>query len=70
MFGKKNEITLSVGGMQCERCAARVKDALEAIGCRANVSLADGTAKIKYPAAVTREKLVETVEALGFKVNG
>ena len=66
MFGKKNEIEIKIDGMHCERCAARVKDALEGLGCRASVSLGDGKAKVKAPAAVTAEKIVETVNALGY----
>ncbi|MBQ7475404.1 MAG: cation transporter [Clostridia bacterium] len=66
MFGKKKEITLSIEGMRCERCAARVKDAFEKIGCRAAVSLGDGTAKVRCPADLPEETLTGAVEALGF----
>ncbi len=66
MFGKKKEIELKIDGMHCDRCVARVKDALEALGCRATVSLGEGMAKVKAPEAVSSEKIVEAVSALGF----
>ena len=47
MFGKKNEIEVKIDGMHCEHCVGRVTNALEALGCRAHVSLAEGKAKIK-----------------------
>ena len=66
MFGKKKEIELKIEGMHCERCAARVKDAIEALGCRASVSLESGIAKVRIPDSVSPEKVAETVTASGY----
>ena len=67
MLGKKNEIEVKIGGMQCEHCAARVKGALEELGCTAHVSLAEGKAKVKYPRSVTEDAILGAIRAVGFE---
>ena len=66
LFGKKKEVELKIGGMHCEKCVARVTDALAALGCKADVSLADGLAKVKCPASLPVDKLIGAVSALGY----
>lgn len=66
MFGKKKETVLRIDGMHCERCAARVRDALEAKGFHASVSLADGEAKVKHPDSVSPDAVAAVVNALGY----
>ena len=66
MFGKKKEIEVKIDGMRCEHCVGRVTGALEALGCRADVSLADGKAKIKYPETVSVEAILDAIRAVGF----
>lgn len=69
MFGKKNEIEVKIGGMHCEHCVGRVTGALEALGCRAKVSLADGCAKIRYPESVTVDAILEAIRSAGFNAS-
>lgn len=66
LFGKKKDVELKIDGMHCEKCVARVTDALKALGCKADVSLAEGLAKVKCPEKISVDKLVEAVSALGF----
>ncbi|MBQ3900661.1 MAG: cation transporter [Clostridia bacterium] len=66
LFGKKKDVELKIDGMHCEKCVARVTDALKALGCKADVSLAEGLAKVKCPAKIPVDKLIEAVSALGF----
>ena len=67
MFNKKNEIEVKIDGMRCEHCVGRVTNALEALGCRARVSLAEGKAKIKYPGTVSVEAILDAIRAVGFE---
>ena len=67
MFNKKYEIEVKVDGMRCEHCVGRVTGALEALGCRAHVSLADGKAKVKYPGTVSVEAILDAIRAVGFE---
>ncbi len=66
MFGKKKEIEVKIDGMHCEHCTARVTGVLEALGCRAHVSLADGKAKIKCPESVSTEAILDAIRSAGF----
>ncbi|MBR3990856.1 MAG: cation transporter [Clostridia bacterium] len=66
LFGKKKDVDLRIDGMHCEKCVARVTDALKALGCKADVSLAEGLAKVKCPAKIPVDKLIEAVSALGY----
>ena len=66
MLGKKKEIVVKVDGMHCEHCAARVTSVLEALGCRAHVSLAEGKAKIRCPESVSTEAILDAIRSAGF----
>ena len=64
-------ITLDVGGMTCEGCAARVRDALQAVSgvASADVSHEQGTAVISHDGA-SRENLSGAVRTIGYTVDG
>src|SRR3954471_19970608 len=61
-------LELSVGGMTCTSCAARIEKKLNRLdGVRASVNYATGTATVGYdPSAVAPADLVATVEATGY----
>ena len=60
--------TLNVKGMHCEKCVARVKNALEGVDGvhAARVSLEKENAIVKLGEDVADEVLVKAVEAEGF----
>ena len=64
-------ITLDVGGMTCEGCASRVRDALQAVSgvASAEVSHEQGTAVISHDGA-SRENLSGAVRTIGYTVDG
>ena len=70
-FGKKKQtILLHVGGMSCEQCVRRVKEALESLkGVKASVDLAAGTAEITCPEGITAETLIKTIEDAGYSAS-
>lgn len=60
-------VTLSVGGMTCSSCAARIEKRLNRIdGVHASVNFATEQAAITYPDTVTTDELVAAVEATGY----
>jgi P-type Cu+ transporter len=60
-------VTLSVGGMTCASCAARIEKRLNRIdGVHATVNFATEQASIAFPDSVTRDELVAAVEATGY----
>jgi Cu+-exporting ATPase len=60
-------VTLSVGGMTCSSCAARIEKRLNRIdGVHASVNFATEQAAITYPDSVTTDDLVAAVEATGY----
>jgi len=60
-------IELSIGGMTCASCAARVEKKLNRMGgVTATVNYATEKAKVTFPASVTPQDLVATVEATGY----
>ncbi|OKH82477.1 carbonate dehydratase [Mycobacterium sp. ST-F2] len=60
-------VTLSVGGMTCSSCAARIEKRLNRIdGVHASVNFATEQAAITYPDGVTTDELVAAVEATGY----
>ena len=67
---KKMEKTLTIEGMMCGHCEARVKKALEALPevKEAIVSHEAGTAVVTLESAVSDEALKEAVEAQDYKV--
>ena len=62
------EMELSIGGMTCAACAARVEKKLNAIdGVTATVNLATERAIMTVPAAVPAQQLIEVVEQAGYR---
>ncbi|OBB61135.1 copper-translocating P-type ATPase [Mycobacterium sp. 852013-51886_SCH5428379] len=60
-------VTLTVGGMTCASCAARVEKKLNRIdGVTAAVNYATEQATVSYPDNVSPEELVAAVEATGY----
>jgi Cu+-exporting ATPase len=60
-------VTLSVGGMTCSSCAARIEKRLNRIdGVHASVNFATEQAAITHPDSVTTDQLVAAVEATGY----
>lgn len=62
--------TIQVDGMSCEHCAARVKDALEAIEQikSATVNLKKKEVKIKMNEEVSQDVIVKAVADAGYQV--
>ena len=60
---------ISIDGMHCEHCSARVIRAFEGQGMKCSVSLESGTATVTGDAAKMSDgALRDAVEALGFDV--
>ena len=60
-------IELSIGGMTCASCAARIEKKLNRIdGVSATVNFATEKAKVAFPDTVTPDDLVAAVEATGY----
>lgn len=69
MFEKKLNATLSVEGMHCNHCKARVENAIKAVkGVKAvTVSLDTASAEIVYAEGkTTPEAVAEAISAIGF----
>ena len=63
----RQEVELSVHGMTCAACAARVEKKLSALDdVTAAVNFATGRATVTAPASVPVERLIETVEQAGY----
>lgn len=60
--------TIGIGGMSCAHCAARVQKALEALGCRTEVSLTDKRAVISADRLPSDADIRAAVEGNGFAV--
>src|SRR5213592_4366058 len=63
-----NEVELSIGGMTCAACAARIERKLNKLdGVQASVNFATERAAVAYdPASVDVERLIRTVEQTGY----
>jgi Cu+-exporting ATPase len=62
------EVRLDLEGMTCAACAARIERHLNALdGVEATVNLATEQATVRAPAGVTVDRLVEAVEAAGYR---
>ena len=60
-------LTLTIGGMSCGHCVAKVEKALGALPGVTVHSVAVGSASVSYEAAATSpESLVRAVEQLGY----
>ena len=63
----QHEITLTIGGMSCASCAARVEKRLNAVhGVTATVNFATEQASVAFPDAVSPDDLVAAVEETGY----
>lgn len=63
------EKVLTVEGMHCENCQARVENAINHIdGAVCKVNLKKKTATVSYSVEIPDEVLKEAVEKLGYKV--
>ena len=61
--------TLTITGMTCGHCQARVEKALNAMdGVKAKVDLKKNTATVKVDSSVTDEMLIKAVEEAGYGV--
>ncbi|ALV33540.1 heavy metal translocating P-type ATPase [Streptomyces sp. CdTB01] len=61
------EVELSIGGMTCASCAARIEKKLNRLdGVTATVNFATEKAKVAYPAGVEVTDLITTVEKTGY----
>src|SRR4051794_17699008 len=61
------DVDLSIGGMTCASCAARIEKKLNRLdGVTATVNYATEKARVHFPEDVAVEKLVQTVEAVGY----
>ncbi|HVU91003.1 MAG TPA: heavy metal-associated domain-containing protein, partial [Jatrophihabitans sp.] len=62
-----NQLDLSIGGMTCASCAARIEKKLNKLdGVTATVNYATEKAHVSFPAEVPVDRLVQTVEAVGY----
>ncbi|HVX47308.1 MAG TPA: heavy metal translocating P-type ATPase [Mycobacteriales bacterium] len=61
------EVELSIGGMTCASCAARIEKKLNRLeGVQASVNYATEKAKVAYPSGLSPEELIATVESTGY----
>ncbi|MBD2891474.1 Copper-exporting P-type ATPase [Actinomadura sp. RB99] len=64
---ESGRIELAIGGMTCASCANRIERKLNKLeGVTATVNYATEKARVEYPAGVSPEDLVATVEAAGY----
>ena len=66
LFSKKKTVNLKITGMHCEKCAAKVENAIKALGGSAKIDLKLGRAEIKVPEKVDAADIKAAVDALGF----
>ncbi|QSE87733.1 copper-translocating P-type ATPase (plasmid) [Rhodococcus pseudokoreensis] len=65
--GRQHDVLLSIGGMTCASCAARIEKKLNRMdGVTATVNYATEKAKVTFADRVALEDLVATVEATGY----
>src|SRR4051794_36708602 len=61
------DVDLSIGGMTCASCAARIEKKLNRLdGVTATVNYATEKARVHFPEDVPVAQLVRTVEAVGY----
>ena len=65
--GAVRAVELTIGGMTCASCAARVEKKLSKLnGVSATVNFATGTARVSFPAELPATDLVSVVEQAGY----
>lgn len=62
------DYTIKIEGMHCEKCVARVTEALGALRCAKNVEVDLEGKCAKVSTAASAEKVKTAVEDLGFEV--
>ncbi|MFH9354467.1 heavy metal translocating P-type ATPase [Kitasatospora sp. NPDC017646] len=63
----RDRVELSIGGMTCASCAARIEKKLNRMdGVEATVNFATEKARVDYGSGVTVEELIATVERTGY----
>jgi Cu+-exporting ATPase len=68
LSGDRFEVRLSITGMTCAACAARVEKVLNSLdGVCATVNIATEKASVTLPAAATVRQLIEQVEQAGYR---
>ena len=67
LFAKKKTVNLKITGMHCEKCAAKVENAIKALGGSAKIDLKLGRAEVKVPEKIGEAEIKAAVDALGFK---
>ena len=64
------ELDLAIGGMTCASCANRIERKLNKLdGVTATVNYATEKAHVRFPADISPEQLVSTVEAAGYRAS-
>ena len=61
-------IKMTIEGMMCQHCAARVRKALEALGCKVEIELENKCALISDAAGADDNALREAVKKQGYAV--
>ncbi len=62
--------TLWITGMTCDHCARTAEEALNALpGVKAQVSYEEGIARVTAPEDLGIDRMIERVEAKGFKAS-
>ena len=65
--GAERAVELTIGGMTCASCGARVEKKLSRLdGVTASVNFATEKARVSFPAAVSPEDLISVVEQAGY----
>ena len=65
--GEVRTAELSIGGMTCASCAARIERRLSRLGdVAATVNLATQTARVRFPAAIGAADLIAAIEQAGY----
>ena len=68
LFSKKETVNLSVKGMHCPKCVARVTDALEAVdGVTAVEVSLEGESAVVEGRGLDAAAMVAAIEAIGFE---
>lgn len=67
LFSKKKNVNLKITGMHCEKCAAKVENAIKALGGSVKIDLKLGRAEVKVPEKIGEAEIKSAVDALGFK---
>ncbi len=61
------EVSLSIGGMTCGACVARIENRLNALdGVEARVNLASERARVRIPAGTSPAVVIERIESAGY----